>query len=65
MKDTREYERIHTRKIDRSVAHARMKREGVVHPNKSEHMRYMTITGATMYKIEPSYFAKNWRAYAQ
>lgn len=64
MKNIREHERVHTRKIDRAVAHAKMKKEGIAHPNKSEHMRYQTFTGATMTKVEPSYFAKNWRAYA-
>ena len=65
MKNTRDHERIHTRKIDRSVAHAKMKTNGIQHINKSKRMKYTTVTGATLYEIEPSYFAKNWRAYAQ
>ena len=64
MKDIREHERIHTRKIDRAVAHKRMKDEGIAHMNRSERGTYMTVSGAVMQKVEPSYFAKNWRAYS-
>ena len=59
----REHKRVHTRKIDRAVAHARMKAEGIPHINKSEYTKYMSITGAMIYKNEPSLFSKHWKAY--
>ena len=55
---------IHTRKIDRAVARQRMKEEGIVHMNRSKRSTYVTTSGAVMHKVEPSYFAKNWRAYS-
>ena len=64
MKDIREHERIRTRKIDRLVAHKRMKDEGVAHMNRSTRGTYTTISGAVMQVVEPSYFAKNWRRYS-
>ena len=39
--------RIHTRKLDRAVAHAIMKREGIVRPNDHRGGR--------------SFFAEHWR----
>lgn len=39
--------RVHTRKIDRAVAHAVMKRVGIVRPNDHSHGR--------------SFFAEHWR----
>ena len=64
MKDNREAVRVHTRKIDRSVAHHKMKEAGIEHINRHDHHLEVTVTGATRDVIEPSYFAKNWRAYA-
>ena len=43
--------RIHTRKLDRSVAKARMKQEGTTQICKHK-------------KGQSSYFAENWRGYA-
>ena len=40
--------RIHTRKIDRAVAHAMMKKAGIVSPNKKN-------------KAGESFFSKHWR----
>lgn len=61
----RKHEQIHTRKIDRAVAHKRMKDDGIEHINKKSYTAYTTISGAVYQKVEPSYFAKHWRAYAQ
>ena len=63
MKDTRDHERVHTRKIDRSVAHHLMKERGINHINKHDHYKEVSVTGATRDVIEPSFFAKNWRNY--
>ena len=39
------HQRVHTRKIDRGVAHALMKKGGIVQPNKGK----------------PSFFSQNWQ----
>lgn len=48
-----------TRKIARRVAHARMKKAGVVHPNK----RRYVLKHKQTWRV-PSYFAQNWRAWS-
>lgn len=49
------------RKLRRSIAHARMKKEGIRHPNKKKHSVHPT-TGQPV--TLPSYFAENWRKYS-
>lgn len=49
-----------SRKIARKIAHARMRKAGVVHANKP---RY-GIQAGLLTKV-PSYFAENWRRAAQ
>lgn len=48
-----------SRKIARNVAHANMRRAGIVHPNKP---RYGIRSG--MVTRLPSYFAQSWRSAA-
>lgn len=43
------------RRILRSIAHARMKKEGIRHPNKPR----TDLKG----RKQPSYFAEHWREY--
>lgn len=52
---------IHTRKLDRLVAHTNMKNRGIKHINRHSHTSYITFTGMTMTSIIPSYFASHWR----
>lgn len=54
---------IHSRKIDRGVAHANMKRAKLRRVNKHDYHVYYSISGATIEKYEPSYFSKHWREY--
>lgn len=51
----RVFERVRTRKLDRSVAHARMKRAGLEQVNKHENTRRFRID---------SYFSTHWREVA-
>ena len=44
------------RSLQRSVAHANMKRAGIAHPNRP---------GRLLSKREPSFFAGNWHTYTQ
>lgn len=49
------------RKLRRSIARARMEKEGIRHMNKTRHgVNPITKTPVTY----PSYFAENWRKYA-
>lgn len=52
---------IHTRKLDRSVAHRNMKRAGLRKVNKHDYATYKTMTGMIMEERIDSYFAKHWR----
>lgn len=52
---------VHTRKLDRSVAHRNMERAGIKHVNKHDYATYKTMTGMTVQEYIPSYFAKHWR----
>ena len=49
-----------SRKIDRNIARARMRRVGVVHPNKPQ---YGVEHGLLVKR--PSYFAQHWREVAK
>lgn len=48
---------IHTRKLDRLVAHRNMKRAGLRHVNKHDY----NSTYAYLIEYIPSYFARHWR----
>lgn len=50
------------RKLRRSIARARMQREGIQHMNK-ERRSINPLTGRLI--ISPSYFAENWRKYTR
>ena len=52
---------IHTRKLDRSVAHRNMERAGLRRVNKHDYATYQTMTGMTVKEKIDSYFAKHWR----
>lgn len=52
---------IHTRKIDRLVAHKNMQRAGLRRVNKHDHAAYKTFTGMTVTEYIDSYFARHWR----
>lgn len=52
---------VHTRKLDRCVAHRNMERAGLKKVNKHDYATYKTFTGMTMQDYLPSYFAKHWR----
>ena len=61
MKTTRVPTQIHTRYLDRLVAHRNMKRAGLRRVNKHDYATYQTITGMTMQEYIPSYFSNHWR----
>lgn len=52
---------VHTRKIDRGVAHHNMEIAGLKRVNKHDYAKYQTMTGMIMQEYLPSYFAKHWR----
>lgn len=56
--------RVHTRKLDRSVAHARMKKAGLSHVNRHDYHTYQTMTGMTVQQRMDSYFSSHWREVA-
>lgn len=58
---TRVSTQIHTRKLDRSVAHRNMERAGIRQVNRHDYATYQTMTGMTVQEYIPSYFAKHWR----
>lgn len=58
---TRVPTQIHTRKLDRSVAHRNMERVGIKHINRHDYAKYSTMTGMIVQEYLPSYFAKYWR----
>ena len=47
------------RKLRRSIAHAKMRKEGIEHINKPR-----TYFDGKMIRKMPSIFAENWRKYA-
>lgn len=60
----RVFERVRTRKLDRSVAHARMARAKLEHVNKHDYSRYQTMTGMIVSNRIGSYFSTHWREVA-
>ena len=52
---------VHTRKLDRLVAHRNMKRAGIKRVNKHDYAVYKNMTGMTVQEYILSYFAKHWR----
>ena len=49
------------RKLRRSIARAKMKKEGIRHMNKVRHTTDLLGRPITL----PSYFAENWRKYSR
>lgn len=57
--------RVRNRKLDRLVAHARMKKIGLKHVNKHDYNEYITpTTGMRVQQRLDSYFAGHWRKFA-
>ena len=52
---------VHTRKLDRSVAHRNMERAGIKKVNKPNKYSYRNPFGATVHIDNGSYFANHWR----
>lgn len=52
---------IHTRELDRSVAHTNMKRARLRRVNKHDYHTYQTMSGMIIQEYIPSYFARHWR----
>lgn len=52
---------VHTRKLDRSVAHRNMERAGLRRVNKHDYVTYQNMSGMTVQERIDSYFAKHWR----
>ncbi len=63
VKEERVLTQIHTRWLDRKVAHTNMKRAGLRRVNKHDYSTYTSITGMTVSQRLDSYFARNWRDY--
>lgn len=61
--NTRTPTRVHTRKLDRAVARASMKKEGLRQINKTMTFERVTPFGCRYIETTPSYFAENWRNY--
>lgn len=61
--NTRTSTRVHTRKLDRSVARAAMKKQGLRQINKSMTFERISPFGCRYVETSPSYFAENWRKY--
>lgn len=62
--ENRVFERVRTRKLDRSVAHARMERAELKHVNKHDYATYKTMTGMIVNDRIGSYFSTHWREVA-
>lgn len=52
---------VHTRKLDRLVAHRNMERVGIKRVNRHDYIKYNTLTGMLVQEYQPSYFAGHWR----
>lgn len=61
MKQKRVPTRVHTRKLDRMVAHKRLESLGRKKVNKQDRYSYMNGFGATIEGNNGSYFSKHWR----
>ena len=66
---TKEYRRVptqvHTRKLDRMVAHNVMEKNGFKKVNKHDYNTYRTMSGMTVQERIGSFFSKNWRSAAE
>lgn len=54
---------VHTRELDRSVAHKNIERAGIKKVNKNHSMVYQNPFGATVKIDNGSYFSNHWRDY--
>lgn len=63
VKEKRTPTQIHTRWLDRRVAHTNMRRAGLKRVNKHDYSVYTSMTGMTVQQRLDSYFARNWRDY--
>lgn len=52
---------VHTRKLDRLVAHHNMEIAELKHVNKHDYATYRSMTGMIVQEYQPSYFARHWR----
>lgn len=52
---------MHTRKLDRLVAHHNMEIAQLKSVNKHDYATYRSMTGMIVQEYQPSYFAKHWR----
>lgn len=66
---TKEYRRVptqvHTRKLDRMVAHNVIHENGYKKINKHDYNTYRTMSGMTVQERIGSFFSKNWRSAAE
>lgn len=60
----REFYRVHTRKLDRGVAHARMKKADMRRVNQHDYVTRRSLTGMIVQERMGSYFSKHWREVA-
>ena len=60
---TRIVRQIHTRKLDRSVAHHNMKRAGIKRVNKEDCTYVKNPFGGITKSSNGSYFSNHWREY--
>lgn len=56
---------VHTRKLDRLVAHNVMDENGYKHANKHDYNTYRTMSGMVVQERIGSFFSKNWRSAAE
>lgn len=56
---------VHTRKLDRMVAHNVMEKNGYKQVNKHDYNTYRTMSGMTVQERIGSFFSKNWRSAAE
>jgi len=57
-------EQVHTRWLDRSVAHARMEKAGLKQVNKHDYNTYINPFGMVVQERIGSYFSTHWREIA-
>lgn len=56
---------VHTRKLDRLVAHNVMEANDYKHVNKHDYNTYRTMSGMVVQERIGSLFSKNWRSAAE
>ncbi len=61
---TRVPTQVHTRKLDRSVAHTMMQQRGKKRVNKHDRYSYKNPYGATITVDSGSYFSEHWREFS-